>query len=67
MLPAEIQVNAETNKAKPKTELWRATETNRLTRSLPKKEGSRANRSQSQSQSQKRQRQKPNSKLAMEA
>jgi len=61
MLPAEIQVNAETSKAKLKTELWRATETNRLTRSLPKKEGSRVNRSQT------KQRQKPNCKLAMEA
>jgi len=37
MLPTENQVNAETSKAKPKTELWRAMETNRLTRSLPKK------------------------------
>jgi len=63
MLPAEIQVNAETRKAKPKIELRRATETNRLTRSSPKKEGSRANRSQSQT----RQRQKPSCKLAMEA
>jgi len=31
-LPPEIQVSAETNRAKIKTELWRATETNRLTR-----------------------------------
>jgi len=63
MLPPEIQVNAGTRKTQPKTEFWRATETNRLTRSLLKKEGSRANRSQSQT----RQRQKPNCKFAMEA
>jgi len=31
-LSAEIQVSAETRKAKPKTEFWRATETNHLTR-----------------------------------
>ncbi|MDP2902860.1 MAG: hypothetical protein Q8N96_07090 [Methylovulum sp.] len=39
VLPPAIQVNAGTRKAKPKTEFWRATETNRLTQqSLPKKE-----------------------------
>ncbi|MDP1615028.1 MAG: hypothetical protein Q8L68_04455, partial [Methylococcales bacterium] len=38
MLPLEIQVNAGTRKGKPKTEFWRATETNRLTRqACPKK------------------------------
>ena len=62
-LPPEIQVNAGTSKANPKTEFWRATETNRLPRSLPKKEGSRANRSQSQTE----QRQKPNCKAVTEA
>ena len=37
MLPTEIQVNAETRKAKPKTELWRATETKPLNPKLAKK------------------------------
>jgi len=31
-LPPDIEVNAGTSKTKPKTEFWKATETNRLTR-----------------------------------
>jgi len=36
-LSPPIEINAETSKAKPKAEFWRATETNRLTRQAYKK------------------------------
>jgi len=37
MLLAELEINAETNKTQPKTELWRATETKPLNPKLAKK------------------------------
>jgi dipeptidase len=54
--PAEI--NTETRKAKPKTEFWRATETNRLSREAYKKAMLTAQTEDKQTG----QRQKPNGK-----
>jgi hypothetical protein len=54
-----IEISTKTRKAKPKTEFWRTTETNRLTRKAYKTSNAdSANRSQNQT----KQRQKPNYK-----